>query len=210
MIGLLATLGAHWQFAAAALGVLAFAVLLPAPALAIARWLVGSERGRYVLLLVALTGAWWWYRGSLIAEGERRCAAKAAAGAQATQLAIARAQTRGAIAALDAYMAGAAAQAAIGEQLEKDHAKALRARDRTIADLRTGNLQLRDHWACAVPDPEVRGTAAAGAGSDDAAERRREGAGDLVQVGDDSDAHLRACQATVTDYRARGVLRPPE
>lgn len=210
MIGLLAMLGAHWQVAAAALAALAFAALLPAPALAIARWLVGSERGRYVLLLVALTGAWWWYRGSLIAEGERRCTAKAAAGAQATQLAIAKAQTHGAIAALDAYMAGAAAQAAIGTQLEKDHAKALRDRDRTIACLRDGSCRLLDHWACAVPAVDAGGAPAAGSGRDDPAALRAAGAGDLVRLAADADAQLRACQATVTDYRARGVLRPPE
>lgn len=207
-MSILAAIGAHWPLAVAALAVLLFCALLPGPALAVGRWLVGTERGRYVLLAAALTGAWLWYRSSLLEEGARACKAEAAKLTQAAQLAVAKQQTKGAIATLDAYMAGAEAQAAIGTQLEKDHAAALRAKDRTIADLRTGNLQLRDHWACAVPPAETGGPAAAGAGSDDATERRREGAGALVQVADDADAQLRACQATVTDYRSRGVLRP--
>lgn len=204
----LAFVGAHWQLFAAGLAALAFYVLLPGPAIAFGHWLVGTERGRYVLLAAALTGAWLWYRGSLLEEGARRCKAEAEAQAQATRLAIAQAQTRGAIAALDSYMAGVQAQAVIGAQLEKDHAAALAAKNRTIAGLRTGTLQLREHWSCAVSATDPGGTAAAGAGGDDGAERRNEGAGDLVQVADDSDAQLRACQATVTDYRKRGVLRP--
>ncbi len=206
----LAMIAAHWQLAVSAGLVVAFCVLLPGPALVVGRWLVGTERGRYVLLAAALTGAWLWYRGSLLEQGAQQCKAEAQAQAEATRLAVAKAQTRGAIAALDSYMAGAAAQAAIGAQLEKDHAAALAAKNRTIAGLRAGTLQLREHWACAVPAPDAGGPAAAGAGSDDAAERRREGAGDLVQVADDADGRLRACQATVTDYRKRGVLRPAQ
>ncbi len=209
-MAMFAFVGSHWQIFAAGLALAAFCILFPSPALLLGRWLIGTERGRYVLLAATLTGALLWYRGSLLEEGAQRCKAEASAQAQATRLAIAQAQTRGAIAALDSYMAGVEAQAAIGAQLEKDHANAIRARDRTIADLRTGNLQLRDHWACAMPSADAGGAPAAGAGSDDAAERRNEGAGDLVQVADDSDGQLRACQATVIDYRQRGVLRPRE
>lgn len=209
LASLLASIGGHWPLAVVALALIAFCALLPAPALAIGRWLVGTERGRYVLLLAALTGAWLWYRGALLAEGERRSEARAAQVAQAARDRLAHELVQGAIATLDAYIAGAQAMADIGAQLEKDHAAALRAKDRTIACLRDGSCQLRDHWACAVPAAEAGGTTAAGSGRDGDAERRNEGAGDLVQVGHLADDQLRACQATVTKYQEIGVLRPP-
>lgn len=207
-MNMLALIGAHWQIAVAALAAVAFCILLPGPALAVGRWLFGTDRGRYVLLLAAITGAWLWYRGSLIASVEAECKAKSTQAAHAAQIAVAQAQTRGAIAALDSYMAGAAAQAAIGTQLEKDHAKALRDRDRTIACLRDGSCRLLEHWACAVPAGDAGGAAAGGSGRDALAELRAAGAADLVRIAADADAQLRACQATVTDYQRRGVLRP--
>lgn len=85
------------------------------------------------------------------------------------------------------------------ESLKQENANALAASDAVIADLRSGLLRLRDHWRCPVSATAEVG---AGAGRDHgAAERREEGAGDLVRVAAEADAQLRACQATLNADR---------
>lgn len=84
---------------------------------------------------------------------------------------------------------------AIGEAYEKGKDHAFQRGQDAAAAVRTGTVQLRDHWDCpAARVPE----AVAGTGQrDEGAELRATGAGDLVQVGADADAQLRACQAVV-------------
>jgi hypothetical protein len=170
---------------------------MPAVGAAVARWLLGTEPGRYLLLAAIVLAAGMWAWDARFSAGRASVLAEQAAAAD-------RAKVAAALNALDNYMAGAKASADIGAEQEQRHADALAARDRTIADLRAGNLRLRDHWACTVPADAAAGP---GAGGDDAAERRREGAGDLVRVADTADADLAACQAQVTLYQRIGVLR---
>lgn len=86
---------------------------------------------------------------------------------------------------------------AIGEAYEKGKDHAFQRGQDAAAAVRTGTVQLQDHWGCPKPTARVP-EAAAGAGQrDEGAELRATGAGDLVQVGADADAQLRACQAVV-------------
>ena len=88
---------------------------------------------------------------------------------------------------------------AIGQAYERGKDDAKRKADAVAADLRAGNLRLRDEWrgceARRVSDP------AAPAGSGDAAAQRRiEAAGAVVRVGAEADAQLAACQAVIRTY----------
>ena len=195
------TLLAHWhELGVIGLVVVALAavqVFLPGVLPAILKWVIGTEWGRALLMVGAVCLAWWWFRDHYVAVGR--------AGVLAEQRQAAdRAQVHAAFVTLDAYMAGAKSMARIGEKLEQSHADSLAAKDGVIADLRRGNLQLRKHWQCL---PNSAPAPPASSGGDDEAQRRNEGAGDLVRVAHDADGQLAACQATVTEYQRIGVLR---
>jgi hypothetical protein len=87
--------------------------------------------------------------------------------------------------------------AAAGEQYEKGKRDAQAAGAGVVADLRAGNLRLQKRWAGCEAASAVPGTPASPGGSDATADSRRQGAGDLVRVADESDAQLAACQAVV-------------
>lgn len=77
--------------------------------------------------------------------------------------------------------------------------------ERTIADLRAGNLRLRHELAAAAC--ELSGPAAATGGdhAGAAAQLWREAAGDLVRLADECDAvviQLSACQGLLRDYQS--------
>lgn len=92
-------------------------------------------------------------------------------------------------------------QAAIAAKLIEENADALADRDRTIADLRAGNVQLRDRFTCRVPDP------AAGAGGSDEAPQGgllpadAEFLVSLAAEADEVARQLAACQAVVRSDR---------
>lgn len=65
--------------------------------------------------------------------------------------AAAKATTKAVEDARAAERAQAKKQATVAAKLIEDNAHAIQARDRTIADLRAGNLRLRDRFACRVP-----------------------------------------------------------
>lgn len=197
-MNILVFIGQHWPWAVAVVIFLALCAFVPGFGAIALRWLLGTEVGRYVLVaaVVIVAGVWAW--DARFSAGHAAAVAEQAAAAD-------RAQVAAAIRALDAYMAGAQASADIGLEREKGHAAALAARDRTIACLRDGSCRLREHWTC--PALPAGTTAAAGAGSDEAADLRRAGSGDLVRVGDTADADLIACQAQVMLYQQIGVLR---
>jgi hypothetical protein len=97
-------------------------------------------------------------------------------------------------AALRAEHAQAGAIAAAVDQLTKENADALAKRNAVAAGVRAGTVRLQDRWSCPTRVP----TAAAGAVQFDAdAALRAAGAGDLVQVGAEADAALKACQAVL-------------
>jgi len=95
----------------------------------------------------------------------------------------------------------AAALATIGAKHEEDRTAAEAVPAAVVADLRTGNLQLRDDLAtCST---SLLSQAVAGTIERDAhAELRAEVAGAVVQVGRDADDHVRASQAVIAADRA--------
>lgn len=78
---------------------------------------------------------------------------------------------------------------------QEDVANAIENEKRIVADLRAGNLRLREQWAGCQSRATVPGDAGPIGGVDAGAELRREAAGRVVRVGDDADAHVTGLQA---------------
>ncbi len=92
--------------------------------------------------------------------------------------------------------------AKIGETHEQARAAAPAVADAVVADLRAGNLRLRDGWA-SCETQRLSDTSAAARERDAAAQRRAEFAGAVVRVGRDADDQLAACQAVIRAYVAQ-------
>lgn len=89
----------------------------------------------------------------------------------------------------------------IGAKHEEDRAAAEAVPDAVVADLRTGDLQLRDDLATCTTS--LLSEAVAGTIERDAhAQLRAEVAGALVQVGRDANDHVNSCQAVIIADRA--------
>lgn len=91
------------------------------------------------------------------------------------------------------------ALAEIGADHEQDRQAAEAVPAAVVADLRNGNLRLREHWAAC----ETRALSEAAAGAverDEAARLREQGAADLVRIGRDADDQVRACQRVIAEY----------
>lgn len=180
-------LASHWPLLAAGL---AIAALIAFPGLL---QLLATRAGRSVLAASLVVGAlaWVWTgryaAGYRAAEAEHKTAALVAAG-QARL-----AERRHAI-ALDV----------IADRYEKDKRDAKDENDRVRRDLRAARLQLQDHWTC--PAQPGTGQPDAGAGL------REAGAGDLVQVGREADAHVLGLQRALRQCEAlnRQGTPPPE
>jgi hypothetical protein len=95
----------------------------------------------------------------------------------------------------------AKALADIGAAYEKGKEDANASAAAVVADLRAGNLRLRDHWQGCVATAGLSAASAAAASGDGGAELRARGAGDLVRLGARCDAQVRALQATVREDR---------
>ncbi|MFX1725025.1 lysis system i-spanin subunit Rz [Stenotrophomonas sp. AS1] len=91
--------------------------------------------------------------------------------------------------------------AAIGVKHEEDRAAAPAVADAVVADVRAGDLRLRDGWA-SCETQRLSDAAAAAGERDAAAERRADFAGAVVRAGRDADDQLRACQAVIAADRA--------
>lgn len=147
-----------------------------------------------VLVFVAwsagMFGAGWAWRGDRAEGAEARQQAGASA-AQVQQVNQTRATEHNQAEAL----------ATIGAKHEEDRTAAEAVPAAVVADLRTGNLQLRDDLAtCST---SLLSQAVAGTIERDAhAELRAEVAGAVVQVGRDADDHVSACQAVIAADRA--------
>lgn len=95
----------------------------------------------------------------------------------------------------------AATMATIGAKHEEDRAAAEAVPDAVVADLRTGDLQLRDDLATCTTS--LLSQAVAGTIERDAhAQLRAEVAGALVQVGRDANDQVKSCQAVIIADRA--------
>ena len=89
----------------------------------------------------------------------------------------------------------------IGAKHEEDRAAAEAVPDAVVADLRTGDLQLRDDLATCTTS--LLSQAVAGTIERDAqAQLRAEVAGALVQVGRDANDHVNSCKAVIIADRA--------
>ncbi|MET3149136.1 UNVERIFIED_ORG: hypothetical protein ABIC77_000330 [Stenotrophomonas geniculata] len=95
----------------------------------------------------------------------------------------------------------AEALATIGAKHEENRTAAEAVPAAVVADLRTGNLQLRDDLATCNTARLSEATAGA-VERGQAAELRAEVAGALVQIGRDADDHVRACQAVIAADRS--------
>ncbi|KUJ02432.1 hypothetical protein AR275_32430 [Stenotrophomonas maltophilia] len=148
----------------------------------------------YLLLFVAwsagMFAAGWAWRGDRAKAVDARQLAGASA-AQVEQINQTRAVEH----------SQAEALATIGAKHEEDRTAAEAVPAAVVADLRTGNLQLRDDLAtCST---SLLSQAVAGTIERDAhAELRAEVAGAVVQVGRDADDHVRASQAVIAADRA--------
>lgn len=95
-----------------------------------------------------------------------------------------------------AHAKQAAAMTAAEQKFTREKADALAEKDRVIAGLRAGNLQLREHWQ------GCRAAAGTGAGQgagqrDEAADLRAAGAGDLVRLGREANAEVTYLQGLI-------------
>jgi len=144
----------------------------------------------FVAWSAGMFGAGWAWRGDRAEGTEARQQASASA-AQVQQVNQTRATEHNQAAAL----------ATIGAKHEEDRTAAEAVPAAVVADLRTGNLQLRDDLAtCST---SLLSQAVAGTIERDAhAELRAEVAGAVVQVGRDADDHVRASQAVIAADRA--------
>jgi len=88
---------------------------------------------------------------------------------------------------------------AISGQYEQDKEHAQADADRTIADLRAGNLRLRAAWRC--PATRVPEAGASTGKPDASAADRDESAARVVRAAAEADAQIRALQAILTAER---------
>ncbi len=143
----------------------------------------------FALWSSAMFGAGWAWRGDRAngREADQRAAGAETVTAQVNQARATEHQQ-------------AETMATIGAKHEEDRTAAQAVPAAVVADLRAGNLQLRDDLAtCST---SLLSQAAAGAVERDAhAQLRAEVAADLVQIGRDADDHVRACQAVITTYQ---------
>jgi hypothetical protein len=154
-------------------------------------------------LLAALAGGVWYYGHTRYAAGEL------AGNVKVAHLTSQHAQEARRIAELTVVASEAArsserkqAQAldAIAAQYEKDKTDAQATSDRTIADLRSGNVRLRRRWAC-PPAASVPGTSASTAQSDADATDREASAARIIHAAADADNQIKRLQDTLRDER---------
>lgn len=94
-----------------------------------------------------------------------------------------------------------AVHAAAQDAYKKGYEDAEAARARTVADLRSGNLQLRDHWA-GCETQRLADSAAAAAELGRSARDREESAGRIVQAADQCDAQVIGLQHAYNGAKA--------
>lgn len=92
--------------------------------------------------------------------------------------------------------------AEIGAKHEQDRTQAEAIPPSVVAELRSGNLKLRDGWA-SCETQRLSEASAATAERDAATQRREEFASRIVRVGRDADDQLSACQAVIREYTAQ-------
>lgn len=95
---------------------------------------------------------------------------------------------------------------AIAAKYEQDKINAEADAKRIVADLRAGNLRLRQQWeGCKAGG--VSATAGSPGQPDAAADDRAESAGRIVRAADDADAQIRALQDFIRSERQEGIVK---
>lgn len=95
----------------------------------------------------------------------------------------------------------AADMARIGQEHQEALRNAQAGFDRTVADLRSGNLRLQERWrSCAANLP---GSGGAGSSADAAADDRSESAGRIVRAAAECDAQVLGLQGIIRADRAK-------
>lgn len=84
--------------------------------------------------------------------------------------------------------------AAIAEQSEVRIREIQSEADAVVADLRAGNVRLRQHWQGAIATCDLSRDSAAALAAEREAELREQGAADLVRLAAEADAQVRALQ----------------
>lgn len=192
MSGLLQWGIGHWPALALAV-TLGLAVMFPAVSAPILRWLLTTQRGRYLLLATLVLGAAWWQWEARFSAGYAAAVADQARAADRTRADASERARR----LEQQHAEDMAAIATRYEQEKRDATQA--AYDRALADVRAGRVRLREHWRCPVP---AAATPGAPAGErDDAAGLREQAAARVVRIGAEADAQLRACQAVIAADR---------
>jgi hypothetical protein len=157
----------------------------------------------YAALLAALAGGIWYYGHTRYAAGELAGNVKVAhLTAQHAQEAqhVADLTVVASEAARNSEHKQALALDAIAAQYEQDKNDAQAAADRTIADLRAGNVRLRRRWAC-PPSASMPGTSASTAQSDADAADREASAARIIHAAADADNQIKRLQDTLRDER---------
>ena len=100
------------------------------------------------------------------------------------------------------------AQNAVSAAHEKGKIDAEANAKRVIADLRAGNLVLRDRWTACQASLDVSATPTAPSEPDAGAGDREESAGRIVQAADQCDAQVRGLQELLLLERKQNVQQP--
>jgi hypothetical protein len=158
-------------------------------------WLFLKGVPVWVWVAIALLGAGLLYGSSRYDAGLDKGRAELAAHLEADKVATAKFNAE--TAKKDAAQAEALRQ--VGFQYERDKAHALDQKDAVIASLRSGALVLRKQWRCPKA-PVSDAPSGAGSGNEEA-ELRFADIGNLVRIGHEADAQVRACQAVIDAER---------
>lgn len=94
---------------------------------------------------------------------------------------------------------------AIGATHDQEMRDAIAKERATAADVLSGALRLRQHWACKARD--LPGAAGSAEVADEGAELRAAAAGRIVRIGAEADAQVKGLQELLKAERARPIAR---
>lgn len=143
----------------------------------------------WLLSLLAAFGAGWQWKGDRAEVRETR-----------TELKQSKAETKAVEQARSVEHQRNERLHEIGTQYEAKRSENESLPSAVLADLRAGNIRLRDGWA-SCETKRLSESVASTSERDAATQRREEFASRVVRIGRDADDQLRACQAVVVEDR---------
>jgi hypothetical protein len=163
------------------------AVFFPQVAALIGRWLIGTERGRIVLLASVVGLLWWHDHQARFSDGVTRGVAIEHAKTQAAQVKAAMGAAADFLAMTDEF-------ARIeGDYAQRSQVAVKQAVDRAVAGVRAGRL--REPWRCDLQAAAHPGEPAG------CAERRAAATGRVAGIGAAADTRLAECVALLQAER---------